>query len=138
MPAAPGMKPAGIMSVSLAAALLVLLFWHLPWERWSSRASLWLVPVAFFLIALGNHFAGAEPFRYGIYFIVAFTWIGFGHPRGTSLLFTPLLLLAYVVPLFSTGAVSPSAIASLLIVGPICIGIGESVAWVSGRLRATE
>ena len=138
LPAAPGMQPAGIMAVSVAATLLGLLVWHLPWERWSSRATLSLVPLAFFLIALGNHFAGAEPFRYGIYFIVAFTWIGFGHPRGTSLVFTPLLLMAYVVPLFTTGAVSPNAIASLLIVGPICIGIGESVAWVSGRLRAAE
>jgi diguanylate cyclase (GGDEF)-like protein/PAS domain S-box-containing protein len=94
--------------------------------------------VAFGLIALANHFAGAEPFRYGIFFIVAFAWIGFAHRPGTSLLFTPLLILAYLVPLFSTGKATPEALASTVIVVPICLAVGESMSWISERLRVAE
>jgi diguanylate cyclase (GGDEF)-like protein/PAS domain S-box-containing protein len=138
LPAEPHMQPAGIMGVGSSAALIGVAVWFLPWERWSQKASLWLVPIAFGLIALGNYFAGAEPFRYGVYFIVAFTWIGFGHPRGTSLAFAPLFVLAYLVPLVLTDTATTSALASLIIVGPIGVAVGESMAWVSARLRATE
>jgi diguanylate cyclase (GGDEF)-like protein/PAS domain S-box-containing protein len=138
LPAEPGMRPAGIMAVSASAVLIGIAVWFLPWERWSQKASLWLVPIAFGLIALGNYFAGAEPFRYAVYFIVAFTWIGFGHPRGTSLGFAPLFVVAYLVPLVLTNTATASALASLIIVGPIGLSVGESMAWVTARLRATE
>jgi diguanylate cyclase (GGDEF)-like protein/PAS domain S-box-containing protein len=138
LPAEPHMQPAGIMGVGSSAVLIGVAVWFLPWERWSQKASLWLVPVAFGLIALGNFFAGAEPFRYAVFFIVAFTWIGFGHPRGTSLAFMPLFVVAYLAPLVMTDSATASALASLIIVGPIGLAVGESMAWVSARLRATE
>jgi diguanylate cyclase (GGDEF)-like protein/PAS domain S-box-containing protein len=138
LPAEPHMQPAGIMGVGSSAVLIGVAVWFLPWERWSQKASLWLVPVAFGLIALGNFFAGSEPFRYAVFFIVAFTWIGFGHPRGTSLAFAPLFVVAYLAPLVMTDSATASALASLIIVGPICLAVGESMAWVSARLRVTE
>lgn len=138
LPAGPNMQPAVIMLVSIGAVAVGGIVWFLPWQRWSQRASLWLVPVAFVLIALGNHFAGAEPFRYGIFFVVAFTWIGIAHPLKTSSMLAPAFVAAYLLPLLTTNTISAASLASLLIVGPICLAIGESVAWVSARLRATE
>jgi diguanylate cyclase (GGDEF)-like protein/PAS domain S-box-containing protein len=138
LPADPRMQPLGIVAVSLTAIAIGLVSWFLPWERWRLRASLALVPIAFVLIAFGNHFAAAEPFRYAIYFIVAFTWIGFSHRRGTSLAFAPLFVVAYLVPLFTAGAAVPTALGSLVIAAPVCLAVGESIAWVSARLRRAE
>ncbi|MDQ3937762.1 MAG: EAL domain-containing protein [Chloroflexota bacterium] len=138
LPGIAGMDPGGIMAVVLAALATGATVWFLPWERWHPRATLVLVPVAFLIIALGNHFAAAEPFRYSVAFIVAFCWIGFAHPRGTALAFSPLLAVAYVVPLLTTGAATPQAVASLLFVAPVSVAIGESMAWVAGRMRAAE
>jgi diguanylate cyclase (GGDEF)-like protein/PAS domain S-box-containing protein len=138
LPAQPGMQPPGIVAVSVAAVLMGVVVWFLPWDRWRQRSSLVLVPIAFVLIAFGNHFAAAEPFRYAIFFTVAFTWIGFSHRRGTSLAFAPLFVAAYLVPLFTAGAAAPTALGSLVIAGPICLAVGESIAWVSSRLRQVE
>jgi diguanylate cyclase (GGDEF)-like protein/PAS domain S-box-containing protein len=138
LPGLDGLSAAGVAAVGLAAACVGIVAWYLPWHRWPERASLWLVPVAFGLIGLANHFADAEPFRYGIFFIVSFVWIGFAHRPGTSLLFTPLLLVAYLVPLFTSGNASAGALASTVMVAPICLAVGESMAWISERLRVAE
>jgi diguanylate cyclase (GGDEF)-like protein/PAS domain S-box-containing protein len=138
LPAAPAMDRPGVLVVASTAILIAAVAWRLPWERWSPRASLVLVPIAFALIATGNHFAAAEPFRFGIYFVVAFAWIGFAHPPGTSLAFSPLFAAAYLVPLFTTGTANAVSISSLVLIGPICLAVGESMAWVSTRLRAME
>jgi diguanylate cyclase (GGDEF)-like protein/PAS domain S-box-containing protein len=138
LPAAPTMQRAGVVAVAITAILIAAVAWRLPWERWSPRASLVLVPIAFALIAGGNHFAAAEPFRFGIYFVVAFAWIGFAHPPGTSLAFSPLFAAAYLLPLFTTGTANAVSVSSIVLIGPICLAVGESMAWVSTRLRAME
>jgi diguanylate cyclase (GGDEF)-like protein/PAS domain S-box-containing protein len=138
LPASPAMYRPGVVVVALSALLIATVVWFLPWERWSPRASLVLVPIAFALIALGNHFAAAEPFRFGIYFIVAFVWIGFAHPPGTSLWFMPAFAAAYLAPLYTTGNAGPISVSSIVLIGPICLAVGESMAWVSTRLRAME
>jgi diguanylate cyclase (GGDEF)-like protein/PAS domain S-box-containing protein len=138
LPAHEGLSRTGVVAVGILALLVGLASWYLPWHRWSERTTLWLVPLAFGLIAVANHFADAEPFRYGIFFIVSFAWIGFAHRPGTSLFFTPLLLLAYLLPLFSTGNATPAALASTVMLAPICIAIGESMSWISERLRVAE
>jgi diguanylate cyclase (GGDEF)-like protein/PAS domain S-box-containing protein len=138
LPAHEGQNRPGVVAVGIAALFVGIAAWYLPWQRWSERATLWLVPVAFGLIALANHFADAEPYRYGIFFIVSFAWLGFAHRPRTSLLFAPLLVLAYVVPLFTTDSATPTALASIIIVVPICIAVGESMAWMSERLRIAE
>lgn len=138
LPGVAGSQQLGLMAVSLAGIGVGAVVWFLPWERWPGHASLWLVPIAFALIAAGNHFANAEPYRYGTYFVVAFTWIGLAHPRRTSLAVTPLLIVAYVVPLFTTNTLSAASLGSLVLVAPICVAVGESIARVSARLQAVE
>ena len=138
LPTAQGVDRGGVIVVGLMAMGVGITAWYVPWQRWSERATLWLVPVAFGLIALANHFAGAEPFRYGIFFVVSFAWIGFAHRRGTSVVFSPLLALAYLLPLYTTDNATPTALASLALVGPICLAVGESMAWISERLRVAE
>ncbi len=138
LPGAAGLDRLAIMAVSLVGIGVGVVVWYLPWERWPRGVSLWLVPIAFALIAVGNHFTDAEPYRYGIYFVAAFTWIGLAHPRRTSLAFIPLLVVAYLVPLFTTDSLTAASLGSLVIVGPICVAVGESIAWVSARLHVAE
>jgi hypothetical protein len=51
------------------------------------------------LIALGNLYAGREH-TYGVFFVVAFVWIGLAHGPWTSLAAAPLAIVAYLVPFF--------------------------------------
>jgi diguanylate cyclase (GGDEF)-like protein/PAS domain S-box-containing protein len=128
----------GLLIVGPLAALVGLGAWLLPWGRWSPRASLVLIPIAFVLIALGNHLAGAEPFRYAVAFVVAFCWIGFAHPRGMAFAFAPLMAIAYIVPLLTTNSATPHSLGSLLFVLPVSVAAGELTAWVVARLRQSE
>ena len=138
LPAPESLHVGAVALNSLAATLVGIVVWFLPWERWPRGASLVLVPIAFTLIAIQNHVTGGEPYRYAIFFVISFVWIGFAHQRGTSLRFAPLYLVAYLVPFFTTGTATAVALASTLVVAPICLVVGEAMAWVSDRLRSLE
>jgi diguanylate cyclase (GGDEF)-like protein/PAS domain S-box-containing protein len=109
----------------------------IPWERWRRSATLWLVPVAFGLILLHGLFSAEDGFIYGSFYVMVFVWLGLGHPPGTSLRFLPLFALSYVVPLVirNGGTVGPW---SAFYVVPCFVLMGETVAWVSERLRRSE
>ncbi len=135
LPAPPGLNRDWLVIVASAAILVGIIEWHLPWYRWPRRGTLLLVPVAFGLIALANGLGAFDPYRYGIFFVAIFAWIGVGHARGTSLFFAPLAAAAYVLPFFVSGRSSPLAVISVLYTIPVCVFVGEMLAWVSARLR---
>jgi hypothetical protein len=87
---APGSNPAATATVYAVALALGTAIWLAPWEIWPRRASLGIVPPAFALIALGNVFGGADLHTYGVFFVVAFVWIGIAHPPRTSAAMAPL------------------------------------------------
>ena len=138
LPAPPGTNRLGIEAVVLVAIAFGVLCWFLPWERWRASASLWVIPPAFLFLDLTNHFDGADGYRYGLFFLVAFAWIGLSHPLGTSVRFSPLMALAYLGPLWWKGDASASAFASLAYALPACVVVGETVAWVSNRWHQSE
>jgi len=137
LPPTPANVP-GVLFTGGTAVVVGVVAWFLPWQRWPRSATLLGVVAAFPLIALYNHFTAAEPFRYAMYFVLAFAYLGLAHPRGTALLFGPLLVAAYVLPLISTGQASLASMASLLLVGPVCLALGESVAWVMAGQRFAQ
>ena len=96
----PDLNRPATLGVGLAAVAVGALAWSAPWERWPRAASLWLLVPGFSLIALGNLFGGSDYHTYGIFFVVAFVWVGIAQPPGTSLLVAPFAALAYVVPFF--------------------------------------
>ena len=55
---APGLDRAATALISVAALVAGIAIWFAPWRAWSRRASLWLVPPGFALIALANTFGG--------------------------------------------------------------------------------
>ncbi|HVC70663.1 MAG TPA: EAL domain-containing protein [Acidimicrobiales bacterium] len=134
----PGANRPGLMVVGVATVVSGAAIWATPWARWKRSAMLWLVPPAFALIVLHGIFSADDGFIYGLFYVVVFIWLGLGYPRGTSLRFLPLFLVAYELPLLLRhhhGTVGP---ASALYVVPSFVLVGETVAWVSDRLGRSE
>jgi signal transduction histidine kinase len=138
LPAAPGLnRPALVLVAGIAGAAGVFA-WLAPWDRWPRPSSLALVPIALGLIAAGNSFGGSDPRAYGIFFIVVFVWIGISHPPWTSLLMAPLAAVAYVAPIIALSDTSGSSLSSAAVTIPVCILVGESLAWGTNQLAKTE
>ena len=135
---APGSDRAVTAAVCAVALALGIAIWFAPWERWPRAASLAIAPPAFALIAMGNAFGGADLHTYGVFFVVAFVWIGMAQPPRTSAALAPLAAAAYVLPLlFLPGSVA-AGLASAAITIPVCVLAGEGVGWGVGRLEQIE
>lgn len=137
LPRPDGFEVAGVVGVGLVAVCIGLVSFVVPWDRCSLRMSLWGLPVALVLISLHNVAGGADPYRFGLFYLVAFVWVGMFHQRGTSVWFVPLLLLSYLAPLV-VGDSSASAYASVVYAVPIYVMVAEVLAWKAQRLRELQ
>ncbi len=135
---APGSNPTAIAAVYGIALALGIAIWFTPWDRWPRRASLAVVPPAFALIAVGNAFGGEDLHTYGVFFVVAFVWIGMAHPPRTSAAMAPLAAAAYILPLFFLPGSVAAGLASAAITLPVCVLVDEGIAWGVGRLEQIE
>jgi hypothetical protein len=134
----PQQNRVGLFVVTGIAAAVGIFARLAPWNRWPAVATLALVPPAFALIGLGNIFAGSLPYIYGLFWVVAFAWIGIAHPRWTSVWFAPLGVVAYVLPTLHLPGNTLAGSASVGLVIPVCVMVGESLAFVSERLIQAE
>jgi signal transduction histidine kinase len=125
--------------IALTSMVIGCVVWFVPWERLPRRATLPLVPLGFALIAGGNIVGGTDYFTYGVFFVIAFVWIGLAHPPFTSLAFAPLAVLAYLVPIPTLPeADRATAAVSALISIPIAVLTGEVLARGIDRQARTE
>jgi diguanylate cyclase (GGDEF)-like protein len=122
----------GAAAASLGAALVAL-----PWRRWSARVSLVLVAPAFVLIGLHNWFGGQDAYRYSIFFLVVFVWVGSFHPRGTSLAVAVPATATYLAPMLVAHAPA-YALASTAYAVPIFVVVGEVLAWKTKQVSVLE
>ncbi len=137
---APG---TGTRSATLVMGAVVLavgvVIWVLPWSRWPRSCTLVLVPVAFTTIGLDYRLTAGNAFLYAISFLMVFVWLGLAHPRWTSVAFSPLLVVGYVVPLVGVATAQQSlGVASVIYVIPCCVLVGEAVAWGVALLSHSE
>jgi len=135
---APGSNTAAMGTVFTAALITGVAVWFAPWERWPRWASLSVVPPAFALIALGNAFGGHDHLAYGVFFVVTFVWIGMAQPRRTSVAVAPLAAAAYILPLLTMPDGFLNGLSSFAITIPICVLVGEGIAWGVGRHEQIE
>lgn len=122
----------GVLTVGLIGIGIGIIAWFLPWQRWHRNTMLWFLPLSFVLISLYNFYSGTDPYRYSLFYLVAFTWLGVAQPRGAGFLFIPLFIVSYVAPLWYVNRTAEAL--SVLYVLPVCLFISESLAWVSERL----
>lgn len=131
-------RPA-ILGLALAVLLVGAFALLAPWDRWPARATLALGPVGLGLVAFGTYVAldGESPEVALLYLVAVCAWVGVSHPRWTTLWLSPVAALAWVVPVMvKTGdGIHAGQVAFAL---PVCVLIGELLAWIVGRLRATE
>jgi signal transduction histidine kinase len=135
---APGLNRVATASVCVAALAVGATVWLAPWRRWPRRASLVIIVPAFALIALANAYGGSDPHGYSVFFVVAFVWIGLAQPPGTSLAVAPLAAVAYILPLLSLDGNADPALASAATTIPVCVLVGEGIAWGMVRLERIE
>lgn len=135
---APGLSTIAISAVDAAALAIAIAIWFAPWQRWPPRASLVVIPPAFALIALTNAFGGTDVHVYGVFFMVAFVWIGMTQPPRTSAAMAPLAAVAYILPVFFMAGNVASGVSSAAVTIPVCVLVGEAIAWGVGRLEQIE
>ncbi|MDT7571993.1 MAG: hypothetical protein QOE05_2167 [Actinomycetota bacterium] len=136
-PFLPARSHLGLALAAVSAIVAAGVMMLLPWDRWPRTATLWLTLLSTGLIALHNYFSGADGFRYSILFTVVAAWTGLCHPRGTTLVLSPLFAVTYLAPMLldDTG---PQEIASVWYAVPLSVLIGETVAWVTSRLARVQ
>jgi signal transduction histidine kinase len=132
---APGSNRVATASVCAAALVVGVATWMTPWRNWPRRASLVIILPAFALIALSNSYGGYDRHAYSVFFVVAFVWIGLAQPPRTSFAIAPLAAVAYIVPLLPLPGSAGPALSSAALTIPVCVLVGEGIAWGMGRLE---
>lgn len=137
LPNPPGFATTQVRLVGVSVVVIAVLIQLVPWRQFSVGATLGLMPLAFSLISWHNYAGGADPFRYGIFYLTVFLWLGLFHPRGTSLWWAPLAAVSYVVPLLARG--EPAyAVATVAYAVPVYVATAELLAARSRALAKTE
>ncbi|TNM69359.1 GGDEF domain-containing protein [Streptomyces sp. NP160] len=116
----------GVRWVTLATAVLALGMFAPVWGRLPRRTTLVMAPLALVVIAVHNTVGGDDPYRYGVFYLLLFVWIGAHHPRWTSLGVAPLALVSYTVPLVLLG--HPGSAWTAVYAVPVFVVVGEVIA----------
>jgi len=127
----------GVVAVGITAALAGVVIAALPWERWRRASTLWLIPLAFALIALHNCLTGANGFRYDVFYFVVYVWIGLMHPAGTAVKSAPLLVLSYLAPALWLNDLS-TLVGAMTYAAPVCLLVGECASMVATVIQRSE
>ncbi|HET9732508.1 MAG TPA: GGDEF domain-containing protein [Acidimicrobiales bacterium] len=138
LPAPPTSNRNGILAVGVLAVAVGAAVWLSPCGRLSRRwQMLLLMPPAMALISVHNYYAGADTYRYDLFYMVAFMWVGLTQRRWSTLPLCPVAAASYLAPLMATPH-SPWAIPSAIYAIPIFVLVGETISWVSTQLAATR
>jgi diguanylate cyclase (GGDEF)-like protein len=123
-----------ILSLASAAGALFA-----PWARLPHRAALSLAVWGLVLLLAsgawtGYATTGQAPSAYPVFFILIFGWLGLVQPRGTSLLFAPVVLAGCAWLTVSPRHVTVS-FAGLAVAITSSVLIAETIAWAMARSR---
>lgn len=124
-----------VAMINLAGIVVGLIAWFMPWSKWSTSATLTLVPVALGLVCLSDAYAGTPAPVYGVYFVVVFAWVGMWHAPGTSMRLAVPACVAYLLPIASSNVANDDFVRSVGIVVPVCVILGEVMAGAVDKMR---
>jgi diguanylate cyclase (GGDEF)-like protein len=128
------MRILALLSLASAAAVFVVPWWRLP-----TRAALVLAVWGLVLLLASGQWTGyaatgQAPSAYPVFFILIFGWLGLVQPRGTSLLFAPVVLAGCGWLTLTTPGVTVS-FAGLVVAITTSVLIAETIAWAMARSR---
>lgn len=125
--------PIGI-GLSIAMLLVALTSLIIPWNRLGARWTMaCLVPMALLMMIVGNY-TDPLPYVAGTYVILIGAWIGVSQSRFMTLLISPVLAVAFYVPL-SMGPHSDRLGSSTVIITVVSVALGESLGLLRTRLQ---
>lgn len=116
-----------VIGLAVAAVAIAAALHFSPWDRWHPRALLIIVPLAYTVIYFFDSIIGTNPYAYSTFFILISIWIGLAQPQYTSLLLSPLTVVAYLLPLMGPGH-SSDEVNSAWFMAPMCVVVSELVA----------
>jgi diguanylate cyclase (GGDEF)-like protein/PAS domain S-box-containing protein len=132
----PGMYSRSAVAVIGTSAVVVgAVSWWIPWDRLPRSTLLWMVPAGLMAVDIGFVYGDRNGFNFSVTFVLVFVLVGLIQPRWTSLKMLPVLVVAYVVPFVAIGGRPGSTgLGSALYVVPVCVALGELIAWGMSRL----
>ncbi len=131
------LEPQLLRQTALLSMVLASAFWIAPWDRWPRGALLSVALGAFVLRSTANLAGGTGPYIYVVHYVVLFMWIGLALPGWARAACVPLFLASYVSPTLAHGG-GGAVLASVGVVAPACILVGELSAWISNQTRRAE
>ena len=138
--AVPGsMSTGAVLTACIVSMAVGVAAWWFPWGRFGRWTVLAVIPFAFVAVGMTWVFADRNGFNYSVTFVLIFALVGLALPRWTSLRLAPLLVLAYLLPLAATpGPLATTGLGSAIFAVPICILLGEAIAWGMHRFAVAE
>ncbi len=94
-----------------------------------------LAVFAMVCVAANNVAGTLPPAAYGSYFTLIMVWVGIWYPPGTAVALSPVMACAYLVPLFLGAPRSPGVVPAVILVVPIAVLAGETIAHYTGKIR---
>ena len=86
-----------------------------------------------------NNVAGVlPPATYGIWFVLIMVWVGMWYPPGTVAGLSPVIAAAYLIPFYFGAPRAPSAVPAVLLVVPVAVLAGETIAHFADKFRRSE
>ena len=122
------------LALAVLDLVMALLLWRLPWVQWPPWTLLVAVLAAYVIIGLFDIASAHSPYVYPLFFVLVAVWIGLFLPPRTSLWLAPVTVAAYLGPLLWQGLAWP-ALVSVVVVGPICMLVGDVIASAVGRFE---
>ena len=122
-----------LLGVTALALLGSIAAWYAPAALLQRGALVVVAPYGLLLIS-GACYVNPEPYLTGVFFAVLAVWLGVSRPRWTAVRLSPVLALAYWLPLHARpdeAALSrsaPSVIAA-------CVLIAETLAWLTDHVH---
>ena len=98
-----------------------------------------LLPVfAMANVAANNAVGVLPPATYGTWFVLILVWVGIWYPPWTVVALAPVTVAAYLAPLLAGAPRSPGAIPAVLLVVPVAVLAGETIAHYTDRVSRAE
>ena len=130
---------AAVWFTGMVTLVVGIAAWWLPWDRLGRWAVLVMVPFAFVSVDVTYIYAVRNAFTYSVTFVLIFALVGLALPQWTAVRLAPLLALAYVGPLLVVpGEVQAVGLGSAVFVVPVCVLLGEAIAWGMHRFALAE
>jgi len=102
------------------------------------RPGLLLAVFAMAMVAVDNATGVLAPVTLGSYFVLIILWVGMWYPPWTVVALSPVMVCAYLAPLFFGAPRSPGDVPAVFLVLSVVVLAGEMIARFTDRVRRAE